>query len=74
MKIVDGENKDKSVKFFELSSGDVFIMGRGVYLKTSYVSVEYAVDVKTGIIRTIQCSQVVTPLPNAELHLNKKEN
>lgn len=73
MKIVDSENKDKSVKFSELSCGDVFTMDGDVYLKSGYASEEYAVDLKTGIIHYIGHSQDVnvTPLPNAELHLNK---
>ena len=69
MKIVDC--KDKATRFSELSCGDVFTMGEEVYMKTRYCSVGYAVDMKTGDIRTILTSQGVTPLPNAELHLNK---
>lgn len=71
MKIVDSEDKDKSTHFSELSNGDVFIMGGEVYIKAGYSSVGYAVDMKTGDIHTIRHSQDVTPLPNAELHLNK---
>lgn len=71
MKIVDSGNKDESVKFSELNCGDVFTFDRKVYLKSGYASVEYAVNMKTGDIQTVRYSQDVTPLPNAELHLNK---
>lgn len=71
MKIVDSGNKDKLVHFSELSCGDVFTFDGEVYLKSGYASMEYAVDLKTGDIHTIRYSQDVTPLPNAELHLNK---
>lgn len=71
MKIVDSGNKDKSVKFSELSCGDVFTIDGEVYMKTRYCSVGYAVVMKTGDIHEIRHWQDVTPLPNAELHLNK---
>lgn len=71
MKIVDGENKDKSTHFSELRSGDVFIMGGEVYMKASYARVDYLVSMETGYVHTNQNLQEVTPLPNAKLHLNK---
>jgi len=71
MKIVDSENKDKLVHVSELSCGDVFIFGGDAYLKSRYVVKDCAVNLKTGIIYDTEQLQDVTPLPNAELHLNK---
>lgn len=71
MKIVDSGNKDKLVHFSELSCGDVFTMGGDVYIKSRHASVDYAVDLETGMLNDIEHSQYVKPLPNAELHLNK---